>query len=109
MRRGDGRAKETAEDPVSDLGAKLLRKLVINGRKGLEFYTLRHAFRTVAAGAQDQPAAGFVPGREVPHMSSVYRETMSDARLKAVSEHLREWLFAERVGAAHPEGPLGIE
>jgi hypothetical protein len=26
-------------------------------------------------------------------MSSVYRETISDARLKAVADHVRAWLF----------------
>jgi hypothetical protein len=34
-------------------------------------------------------------GHEVAHMSSVYRETISDERLKAVSDHVRKWLFAE--------------
>jgi hypothetical protein len=33
-------------------------------------------------------------GHEVPHVSSVYRETISDARLWAVVEHVRAWLFA---------------
>ena len=32
-------------------------------------------------------------GHESPHMSSVYRETISDARLKAVSDHVRTWVF----------------
>src|SRR5262249_18097229 len=74
---------------------KLLRQLGINGRKGLGFYTLRHTFRTVADEAKDQPAADFIMGHEVPHMSTVYRETISDARLKAVTDHVRIWLFAE--------------
>jgi hypothetical protein len=26
-------------------------------------------------------------------MSSVYRETISDARLRAVTEHVHDWLF----------------
>ncbi len=71
---------------------KLLHRLGINGRKGLGFYTLRHTFRTVADEAKDQPAADYIMGHEVPHMSSVYRETISDARLKAVSDHVRGWL-----------------
>jgi integrase len=74
--------------------AKLLRQLHINGRKGLNFYALRHSFRTVADEAKDQPAADFIMGHEVPHMSAVYRETISDARLKAVADHVRAWLFA---------------
>jgi integrase len=73
---------------------KLLKKLGINGRKGLGFYTLRHVFRTVADESKDQPAVDFIMGHEVPHMSSVYRETISDARLRAVSDHVRGWLFA---------------
>jgi hypothetical protein len=33
-------------------------------------------------------------GHEVPHMSSVYRETISDERLRAVTDHVRAWLFS---------------
>jgi hypothetical protein len=57
-------------------------------------YTLRHTFRTVGDGAKDQPAADIIMGHEVPHLSSVYRETISDERLKAVTHHVRAWLFA---------------
>ena len=32
-------------------------------------------------------------GHEVPHMSAVYRETVSDERLRAVADHVRKWLF----------------
>jgi integrase len=73
---------------------KLLRALGISGRKGLGFYTLRHTFRTVADESKDQAACDFIMGHEVPHMSSVYRETISDARLKAVSDYVHSWLFA---------------
>jgi integrase len=71
----------------------MLKALGINGRKGLGFYTLRHTFRTVADGAKDQPAVDFIMGHEVPHMSSIYRETISEERLKAVTDHVRNWLF----------------
>ena len=86
--------------------AKLLKRLGINGRKGLGFYTLRHVFRTVADEAKDQPAADYIMGHEVPHMSAVYRETISDARLRAVVEHVRAWLFAGAAGRPQ-EGPGG--
>jgi integrase len=79
--------------PITHEMTKLLRALGINGRKGLGFYTLRHTFRTVADEAKDQPAADFIMGHEVASMSSVYRETISDARLKAVTDHVRDWLF----------------
>jgi integrase len=75
---------------------KLLNKTGINGHRN--FYTLRHTFRTVADEAKDQPAADFIMGHEVPHMSSVYRETISDDRLRAVADHVRAWLFAEQAG-----------
>jgi integrase len=73
--------------------AELLKALGINGRKGLGFSTLRHTFRTVADESKDQPAVDFIMGHEVPHRSAVYRETISDARLKAVTDHVRSWLF----------------
>jgi integrase len=92
--RGDTWGKDTSDNPVSKEVAKLLKALHMNGRKGLGFYTLRHTFRTVADEAKDQPAVDFIMGHEVPHMSAVYRETISDARLRAVSDHVRAWLFA---------------
>jgi integrase len=91
--RGLAWAKDTNDCPVAKETAKLLRRLHISGRKGLGFYTLRHIFRTIADESKDQPAVDFAMGHEVPHMSSVYRETISDARLRAVADHVRAWLF----------------
>jgi integrase len=79
---------------------KLLNKLGINGHRN--FYVLRHTFRTIADGAKDQPAADFIMGHEVAHMSSVYRETISDDRLRAVTDHVRQWLFSP-VAETKPE------
>jgi integrase len=92
--RGLAWAKDTNDCPVAKETRKLLDALGINGRKGLGFYTLRHTFRTVADEAKDQPAADFIMGHEVAHMSAVYREKISDARLKAVADHVRGWLFS---------------
>ncbi len=88
-------AKDTADQTLAKEFAKLLRALGFNCRGGLGFYTLRHTFRTVADEAKDQPAADYIMGHETPHMSSVYRETISDERLKAVSNHVRKWVFGE--------------
>jgi integrase len=85
---------DTTESPISYEFGKLLRKLGINGRQGLGFYTLRHTFRTVADESKDQPAVDFIMGHEVPHMSAVYRETISEARLKAVTDYVHAWLYA---------------
>jgi integrase len=87
-------AKETsAANPVSQEFARVLRRLGINGKKRLGFYALRHTFRTVADESRDQPAADHIMGHEVAHMSSVYREGISDERLRAVSDYVRGWLF----------------
>jgi len=94
-RCGDSWHTGTTDGPLSREMGKLLRRLGINGRKGLGFYTLRHTFRTIADEAKDQPAADFIMGHEVAHMSSVYRETISNDRLKAVADYVRRWLFAE--------------
>jgi integrase len=84
---------DSTTNPVSQETAKLLKRLGLDGRKGVGFYALRHTFRTVADEAKDQPAADFIMGHEVPHMSAVYRETIGDARLRAVADHVRAWLL----------------
>ena len=94
--RGASWAKDTADQTLSKAFAKLLKAFGFNARGGLGFYTLRHTFRTVADEAKDQPAADFIMGHETPHMSSVYRETISDERLRAVSEWVRKWVFGEQ-------------
>jgi hypothetical protein len=47
----------------------------------------------VADESKDSVTCDALVGHETPHMSSVYRETISEARLKAVSDHVRAWLF----------------
>jgi integrase len=91
--QGGSWSKDTTDSPLSLQTRRLLKRLGINGRHRLGFYTLRHTFRTVADGAKDQPATDHVMGHEVPHMSAVYREAIGDDRLRAVAEHVRAWLF----------------
>jgi integrase len=90
---GQAWSKTDNAGPLTQAMRKLLDALGINGHRN--FYTLRHTFRTVADEARDQPAAAYIMGHEVAHMSSVYRETISDARLRAVADHVRAWLFPE--------------
>jgi len=90
---GGSWAKTTGDDPVGRATAVLLRKLGINGRHRLGFAVLRHTFRTVADAVKDQVAVDHIMGHCDGHISSHYRETISDARLRAVADHVRGWLF----------------
>ncbi len=92
-KRGFAWHKEDYPDsPITKEMAKLLKELDINGHRN--FYTLRHTFRTVADESKDQPAVDHIMGHESPHMASVYRERIGDERLKAVTEHVRQWAFS---------------
>ncbi|HLN26422.1 MAG TPA: tyrosine-type recombinase/integrase [Gemmataceae bacterium] len=72
---------------------KLLRRVGINGRKGLGFYTLRHVFRTVADGVRDPVAVDLIMGHTDPSIGARYRERIDDGRLQAVTERVRAWVF----------------
>jgi integrase len=91
-------AKDSADQTLAKEFGKLQRSLKINGRTGLGFYTLRHTFRTVADETKDQPAVDYIMGHEVAHMSSIYREMISDVRLKAIADHVHGWLFPPEEG-----------
>jgi integrase len=72
---------------------KVLRELKINGRRNLGFYSLRHTFRTVADAAKDQVAINFVMGHADQTIADHYRHGIDDSRLKAVTDHVHQWLF----------------
>jgi integrase len=88
-------AKDAPDQTLAKEFGKVLIALGINTRVGLGFYALRHTYRTVADETKDQPAVDYTMGHEVAHMSSVYRETISDERLKAVSDYVRKWVFGD--------------
>jgi integrase len=80
------------DNPVSKELAKLLKSLGLH-RPGRNFYALRHVFETVGGEARDQVAVDHIMGHAREDMASVYRERISDARLKAVTDHVRGWLL----------------
>ncbi len=93
--QGQSWHKEDASSPACFKVGTLLKKLGINGRQGIGFYTLRHVFRTIADESKDQPAVDFIMGHAADDMASVYRERISDERLKSVSDYVRKWLFGD--------------
>jgi len=74
----------------------LLDRLTINGRQGLNFYTLRHVFETVGGESRDQIAVDACVGHVDSSMGGQYRERISDERLRAVTDHVRRWLWPKR-------------
>ena len=87
-------AKETTTNPISKQTSLALRRLKIH-RPGMSFYWLRHTFRTIADETRDFPAIDRVMGHADASMAGQYRERISDERLKAVTNTVHRWLFAE--------------
>ncbi|MCI0643206.1 MAG: site-specific integrase [Gemmataceae bacterium] len=85
---------KSRSDTVAVQFAKLLKELKLH-KDGLGFYTLRHVFRTVADAARDPVAIDLIMGHADPSMGGHYRERLEDARLVAVAEHVRAWLFGK--------------
>lgn len=68
-------------------------------RPGLSFYSLRHTLQTIGDGARDPLAVWAIMGHspQASDMAAVYRQTVDDERLKAVTDYVRTWLFGEAV------------
>lgn len=65
-------------------------------RKNVGFYSFRHMTETIASDApipNVQPVIDLIMGHDDGTMASNYRESISDARIKKVCQHLRGWLF----------------
>jgi hypothetical protein len=97
--RGKSWAKNYADNPVSKETAKLLKLLNIH-RPGLNFYSLRRTFETIAGDSRDQVAVDFLMGHspKSSDMASIYRQKIEDDRLRSVTDHVHAWLFADGNG-----------
>lgn len=87
-------------DAIAGPFNKLLVELDIK-RPGLGFYGLRHTYRTVADETRDWPAVDLTMGHVAadrmgaPYavaMGDRYRERIDNDRLRAIAEHVQEWL-----------------
>lgn len=86
----DGQPWDTTTNPI----AKHFRQLyswAAMSRGG--HYWLRHTFATVAGGSKDQIAVNALMGHADASMAAVYREEIDPARLIAVVNHVRSWLY----------------
>lgn len=87
-------------DRVTDAMARLLSKLGLV-RPGHTFYSLRHTFETIGSESCDQVAVDAIMGHSRDDMASVYRERISDDRLRTVAEHMRQWLRGSQPKRQH--------
>jgi integrase len=84
--------KDIADSPITKELRKLLNKLKITGKRN--YYSLRHTFQTIGDEARDFIAVRRIMGHVgSPDIADLYRERISDARLQAVTDHVREWLL----------------
>lgn len=89
-------AKLWSQDYVSTAFGKLLQSMKINGRKGLNFYSLRHTFATIGLQTGDRDAVKALMGHASHDILSVYDETgPDDDRLNRVVSHVHAWLFGK--------------
>lgn len=94
--RGDSWAKETTDNPVSKETAKLMKECGLNGHRN--FYCLRHTFQTIGDDTGDFIAVRKIMGHASKDIADVYRERVSDERLRKVTDHVRAWLFDDADG-----------
>ena len=89
-------AKETSDNPVSKETAKLLTELGIK-RPRLGFYCLRRTFQTVGDETHDSVATKAITGHaeDTNDMPAAYPHGTSDERLRAVVDHVHNWLWPE--------------
>lgn len=85
--------RPTADNPVARATRAMLDKMEIKG-SNKNFLALRHGFEMIAGASRDQAAVDAVMGHRDASMAARYREGINDARLRAVAEHVRTWLFS---------------
>jgi integrase len=75
---------------------KLLDSIGVNGNRG--FYALRHTFQTIADECGDFIAVRKIMGHATNDIGDVYRERVSDDRLRKATEQVRTWLYNDTAG-----------
>jgi len=91
LRRIHSNGRET--DALSSRFRRLRNKVGVS-REG--FYTFRRVAETVLGESADQVAVDYIMGHVTPGMGTVYRQGISDDRLRVAVEHVRKWLFGSK-------------
>jgi integrase len=97
----------TSIDSVGWEFRKLLQRLELK-RPKIGFYAMRHTFETIGGDAKDQIAVDHIMGHARDDMATVYRERISDERLRAVTEHVRTWLLNASGSALQAQTPAPV-
>lgn len=91
--------KRAWKDSIGKKFGILLKHLGLQ-RPRLNFYAIRHTFATIAGSSKDQVAVNAVMGHVDSSMAAVYRESIDDDRLIAVTDTVHRWLFSGKKGGA---------
>ena len=86
------RESGTHDDATGKQFKRLMSAVGIE-KPGLNFGALRHTFETIGGECKDQVAVDSLMGHSRGDMASVYRERISEDRLRAVTNTIHEWLF----------------
>lgn len=76
---------------------KVVRSQEQAKRRGVNFYSLRHSFETVAGDSKDQIAVNYVMGHCDDSMAAVYREGIDPQRIIDVCSFVRDWFLEGEV------------
>ena len=105
--RGNAWDKGTGDRAITHECRKLLDELHIAGNRN--FYACRHTFETIAGESRDQVAVDAIMGHVDNTMAGEYRERISDERLLAVVNFVREWLFGKTKEKVKPRLKIAEE
>jgi integrase len=90
--------KLQGDRPVSKEFSKLLAECDLK-RPGRGFYALRHGFQTIGDESGDFVGVRKIMGHTFGNdISDVYRERISDERLRRVTDYVRAWLLGNKRG-----------
>lgn len=92
-------ADDGSGDEVAEVFKKLRRKCCVQ-RMGVGFYAWRHMTETIAGEAPNvsnlQVVVNHIMGHRDGTMGGIYRESISDDRVKKVCQHVRKWIMGAK-------------